>query len=456
MMTTDEMWKQSPPYVSYKTFDKLINNLKELSPSHLDMSYLSDKFSISTGTQLMYAMRYLKLIDENNRPMPRLKLLASGATGEHRAAILRQVADETYPFIFRGTLDIRNATYAEVQDVFLNNYRMESSVCRKCIEFFIEFSKDAGIPISPQLIKERQKLSPNSEKDNTTHKMIEKDKSCGKSETKIKDNRLEQVTFLHALAQDFEHFDQTYTEARKILCEYKSAPTHMWSEEWLRVVGALEEYYKSVSFLYKIAQLTELRIIDMDLLYIFYHGEITENLTFKLRRLIEWCGTGLDLAADYNPFELARIAGTLVNLYEKLNNIHQEQGNGILLDADILNDFNEYAKDFLANPGEFQMNSPRVSDRFVYTHDREKIDITPEIQNVIDCWDEFAKANDIEFYSSEGYWAKRCLELNGACILKPSQRPICPCKECLSEIKRDGHCFCHVFRSHEYGNKYEW
>jgi len=63
MMTTDEMWKQSPPYVSYKTFDKLINNLKELSPSHLDMSYLSDKFSISTGTQLMYAMRYLKLID---------------------------------------------------------------------------------------------------------------------------------------------------------------------------------------------------------------------------------------------------------------------------------------------------------------------------------------------------------------------------------------------------------
>jgi hypothetical protein len=320
------------------------------------------------------------LIDQNNRPLPRLKLLASGATGEHRAAILRQVADETYPFIFRGTIDIRNATYAEVQDVFLNNYRMESSVCRKCIEFFVEFSKDAGIPVSPQLIKERQKLSTSSAKDNITHKAIEKDKSYGTSGEKIKDNRLEQVTFLHALAQDFEHFDQTYAEARKILCEYENTPTDMWSEEWLRVVGALEEYYKSVNFLYKIAQLTELGIIDMDLLYIFYHDEIAENLTFKLRRLIEWCGTGLDLAADYNPFKLARIAGALVNLYEKLNNIHQEQGNDILLDADMLNDFMEYAKDFLANPREFQMNSPRVSDRFVYTHDREKIDITPEIQ----------------------------------------------------------------------------
>jgi hypothetical protein len=257
---------------------------------------------------------------------------------------------------------------------------MESSVCRKCIEFFIEFSKDAGIPISPQLIKERQNLSTSSVKDNITHKAKEKDKSYGKSGEKIKDNRLEQVTFLHPLAQDFKHFDQTYAKARKILCEYENTPTDMWSEEWLMVVGALEEYYKSVKFLYKIAQLTELGIIDMDLLYIFYHDEIAENLTFKLRRLIEWCGTGLDLAADYNSVELARIAGALVNLYEKLNNIHQEQGNDILLDADMLNDFMEYAKDFLANPREFQMNSPRVSDRFVYTHDREKIDITPEIQ----------------------------------------------------------------------------
>ena len=379
-MTIDDIRKQPPPYISYKTFDNFIGELQQHIPTRVDLSYLSDRFSASTGTQLMQTMRFLKLIDENNRPLSRLKLLASGATGEHRAAILRQAADETYPFIFRGTLDIRNATYAEVQDVFLNNYRMESSVCRKCIEFFIEFSKDAGIPISPQLIKERQNLSTSSVKDNITHKAKEKDKSYGKSGEKIKDNRLEQVTFLHPLAQDFKHFDQTYAKARKILCEYENTPTDMWSEEWLRVVGALEEYYKSVNFLYKIAQLTELGIIDMDLLYIFYHDEIAENLTFKLRRLIEWCGTGLDLAADYNSVELARIAGALVNLYEKLNNIHQEQGNDILLDADMLNDFMEYAKDFLANPREFQMNSPRVSDRFVYTHDREKIDITPEIQ----------------------------------------------------------------------------
>jgi hypothetical protein len=127
-----------------------------------------------------------------------------------------------------------------------------------------------------------------------------------------KDNRLEQVTFLHALAQDFEHFDQTYIEARKTMSEYEKIPKKMTEEAWLRVIGALSEYYKSVRFLYRIALLAEARIIDMDLLYIFYYADIVENTTLKLNRLIKWCGTGLDLAANYTSYELARIGITLV------------------------------------------------------------------------------------------------------------------------------------------------
>ena len=144
-----------------------------------------------------------------------------------------------------------------------------------------------------------------------------------------KDNRLEQVTFLHALAQDFEHFDQTYLEARKTMSEYEKIPKKMTTEEWLRVIGALSEYYKSIKFLYKIALLIELGIIDTDLLYLFYYDEIIENLTFKLNGLIEWCGTGLDSGANYNPLDLARITGVLVNLFEKLNTVYQEHGADI-------------------------------------------------------------------------------------------------------------------------------
>jgi hypothetical protein len=440
--------------------------LQEQLPKRIDRSYWVGMFSNITGARLMDAMQFLNMIDANAKPTPRLKLLVSGTTGEHRAALLRQVGDEAYAFIFKGNLDTQNATYAALEDVFQNAYPMKSDICRKCIKFFLEFSEDAGIPLSPQLTQKSQNPPTNPETKSTTYKWIGKDRLHNDYGNNSSDNRLQQVTFLHALAQDFEHFDQTYHEAVKILCKHEKTPTAMWEEEWLRVIGALEEYYKSVKFLYKIAQLTELGIIDMDLLYIFYHDEITENLTFKLKRLIQWCGTGLDLASDYNPFELARIIDSLVNLYEKLNNIHQERGNDILLDADMLKFFKEQVKDFLANLGEFHADSPHFFDKYVDVMDKETInndeeisielqplEITPEIQNVLNRWKEFAKANDIEFDSSGGYWAKKCFERNGACICDPIGRPVCPCEECLSEIKRDGHCFCRIFESHEFADE---
>ncbi len=155
-MTIDEGRKHSPPYVSYKTFDSFMTRLQQHLPTRIDRSYWGEMYSGSTGTQLMSAMRFLNLIDANARPMPRLKLLVSTTTGEHRAALLRQVADDAYAFALKGTLDTQNATYAELEDVFKNTYRMKSDVCRKCIKFFTEFSKDAGIPLSPQITKKRK------------------------------------------------------------------------------------------------------------------------------------------------------------------------------------------------------------------------------------------------------------------------------------------------------------
>ena len=101
-------------------------------------------------------MRFLNLIDGNARPTVRLRVLPS-ASGEHRAALLRQVADEAYAFVFKGILDTQNATYAELEDVFQNTYKMDSVVCRKCIKFFIELCEDAGILLSPQFTQECQK-----------------------------------------------------------------------------------------------------------------------------------------------------------------------------------------------------------------------------------------------------------------------------------------------------------
>jgi len=69
-MTIDEVRKNSPPYVSYKTFSSFMNKLQEHLPTRIDRSCWGEMFSGSTGTQLMSAMRFLNLVDGNSKPMP--------------------------------------------------------------------------------------------------------------------------------------------------------------------------------------------------------------------------------------------------------------------------------------------------------------------------------------------------------------------------------------------------
>ena len=143
-MTIDKIGIQPPADVSYKTFESFMIKLQERLPVHIECSFLEEMFSGSTSIQLMSAMRFLNLIDVKARPMPRLRSLVTTAHGEHRAALLRQIAYDAYSLVFKGMLDTQNTTYTELEDIFQNTYKMDSVSCRKCIKFFIEFSKDGS------------------------------------------------------------------------------------------------------------------------------------------------------------------------------------------------------------------------------------------------------------------------------------------------------------------------
>ena len=162
-MTMEERSKNCPPYIPYKTFESFVSMLRQSLPARIDPGYLSDKVSANTGAQLLYAMTFLNLIDGNNRPTPRLKLLVL-ATGEHRKALMRQMADDGYCFVWKGDLNTQNLTYSDLENNFLNTYKMERDNCRKCINFFIDFCEDAGIPLSPEFISKSQNLFNNSGK----------------------------------------------------------------------------------------------------------------------------------------------------------------------------------------------------------------------------------------------------------------------------------------------------
>jgi CheY-like chemotaxis protein len=183
-----------------------------------------------------------------------------------------------------------------------------------------------------------------------------------------KDNRLEQVVFLHTLAKDFDRFYEMYLKAWQTLRKYEKIPVEMTEEEWSRVVGALSDYYKSVRFFYKIALLTESGIIDVDLLYIFYHQEIIDHLTWMISSLIKWCSTGLELAANYGPDDLAYIAGTSIKLLEKLTAVHKEKGFDISFDEGVIESFKERNRDFFANPEKF--DAQESLDKYVTIEDK--------------------------------------------------------------------------------------
>ena len=151
-MTNDKGRKHLPPYISYRTFENFISRLQQQMPARIDRSYWGETLSGSTGTQLMAALRFLNLIDANGKPTNELKLVAS-AKGEERPAALREITFEAYSFVLQSSLDLQNATYSQLEEVFHDNFQLTQDVGRKCIKFFISLASSAGTSLSPFVTK---------------------------------------------------------------------------------------------------------------------------------------------------------------------------------------------------------------------------------------------------------------------------------------------------------------
>ena len=151
-MTTDPGRKRLPPYISYKTFENFIGRLQGQVPSRIDRSYWGDAFSGSTGTQLMAALRFLNLVDGNGKPTNEVKQIAA-AKGFDRPQAMKEMTFDAYDFVLKSPLDLQNATYDELQEVFHQNFQLTPDVCRKCIKFFISLASTTGTSISPWVTK---------------------------------------------------------------------------------------------------------------------------------------------------------------------------------------------------------------------------------------------------------------------------------------------------------------
>jgi hypothetical protein len=147
----------TPPYTSYRTFKTFIEDLHEHGvPSRIDRSVLT-RFSGVVGTQLMHALRFLDLIEDDGRPTQRLKELVNAhGAGQWPEKLLERLRQEYAPMF---AIDLETATPSHFSEAFRKAFPAADAVVQKCVTFFLYAANDAGLKISGRVLKGRKPRS---------------------------------------------------------------------------------------------------------------------------------------------------------------------------------------------------------------------------------------------------------------------------------------------------------
>lgn len=148
----------TPPYTSFSSLKTLIKNLKENGlPSRIDRSVLGNSFSNAVGSQLLTALKFLRLIDGQNHPTSDLKDLVEAHGTDQWAGALQNIIRSAYGPLFQ--LNLETASPAQFNERFRTAYTGADDVQRKSMTFFLGAAKDAGIVISQYIMKNKKPRS---------------------------------------------------------------------------------------------------------------------------------------------------------------------------------------------------------------------------------------------------------------------------------------------------------
>ncbi len=146
MATTKPGTTSTPAYVPYTTFITALDSLKRdgiPGTGKIDKS-LWDTHAGAIQGQLLIALRFLGLIDENNRVLPPLPLLVN-ASPEGRKPILRGLVENSYSALL--AMDLNTISQGQL-DQALREYGVNGSTLVRAARFFVKVCQETGIPIS--------------------------------------------------------------------------------------------------------------------------------------------------------------------------------------------------------------------------------------------------------------------------------------------------------------------
>jgi hypothetical protein len=107
------------------------------------------------------------------------------------------------------------ATYSQLEEAFYNTYQVTGDVTRKCIKFFVSLESDAGIILSPFIMKKSRTLRADSVRKRTTKKT-----SAGTIQNlavpQAVDSIPAQMTWYETVLTKFPTFDPTWSDEVKL------------------------------------------------------------------------------------------------------------------------------------------------------------------------------------------------------------------------------------------------
>lgn len=144
-----------PPYLPYKSFVTFLDHLHAIGmPSHIDKSAMTT-MSGAMQSWMRATLRYLKLVDDDDKSSERLAKLVK-ARGEERKPLLRDLFRSSYAFL-DGKVDLKNTTPTKLREAIIA-IGAQGETVEKITAFLVAFAKDTDTPISPLLTKRAPRI----------------------------------------------------------------------------------------------------------------------------------------------------------------------------------------------------------------------------------------------------------------------------------------------------------
>ena len=143
--------KAIAPYIPFLTLKNLVATLKSTTiPPVIDSSVLRS-MSGSMRSQVMSALRFLNLIDENEKVQESLRRLVNSYETDTWKTVLGEVIAPAYVTI-ELEFDRASGTSSQINEAFRKIGNVEGQMAEKAIRFYLAALKEAEIPYSPHFV----------------------------------------------------------------------------------------------------------------------------------------------------------------------------------------------------------------------------------------------------------------------------------------------------------------